>query len=53
LERVKLIPDAFQRIFMDRLLTYGFQDFNKNIEVVEQDSTGDFDDIIDKIMINY
>jgi hypothetical protein len=29
--RVKLIPDPSQRMFMSQLLTYGMQDFEKNI----------------------
>jgi hypothetical protein len=49
-ERVQLIPDLGQRQFMRHLYTYGMQDFNKNIEVVEQDVTGDLDAILDKVM---
>jgi hypothetical protein len=36
---------------MSHLFTYGMQDFNKNIEVVEQDLTGDLDAILDKLMV--
>lgn len=35
---------------MSHLFTYGQQDFNKNIEVVEQDLTGDLDIILEKVM---
>lgn len=35
---------------MSHLYTYGQQDFNKNIEVVEQDLTGDLDVILEKMM---
>jgi hypothetical protein len=47
---VQLIPDPSQRVFMSHLFTYGQQDFNKNIEVVEQDLTGDLDIILEKVM---
>jgi len=47
---VQLIPDPSQRVFMSHLFTYGMQDFDKNIEVVEQDLTGDLDAILDKVM---
>jgi hypothetical protein len=50
LQRVQLIPDPSQRVLMSHLYTYGQQDFNKNIEVVEQDLTGDLDVILEKMM---
>jgi hypothetical protein len=50
LQRVQLIPDSFQRILMTQLFTYGMNDFDKNIEAVEQDLTGDIASIISKLL---
>ena len=36
---------------MRDLFTYGMQDFDRNIEIVEQDLTGDLDAILDKVMM--
>ena len=47
---MQLIPDPSQRVFMSHLFTYGLQDFNKNIEVVEQDLTGNLDAILEKVI---
>jgi hypothetical protein len=48
--RVKLITDPSQRIIMSQLLTYGMQDFDRNMEAVEQDLTGDISAIVGKIV---
>jgi hypothetical protein len=37
-------------MFMSHLLTYGMQDFEKNIEIVEQDLTGNIDAILEKLL---
>jgi hypothetical protein len=51
LQRVQLIPDPFQRILMTQLFTYGMNNFDNNIEAVEQDLTGNLESIINKLMI--
>jgi hypothetical protein len=50
-QRLKLIPDPYQRVLMSELLTYGMNDFDNNIEAVEQDLTGNVESIIDKLMV--
>jgi hypothetical protein len=49
-QRLKLIPDPYQHVLMSQLFTYGMNDFDKNIEVVEQDLTGDVESILHKLI---